>query len=96
MHNDLCDYLKDLISFRKNHTEFTNRNVIPSFSDYYGCVVYKLDDLQIIINPSDYEHIYADDDNYHVLFDYNGFCDYQRDAISIKSHSLVICKKLNQ
>lgn len=89
-YNDVCEYLKDLISIRKDNDEFTKQNVIVSFEDYYECLIYHLDDLKIIINPCMWDHIYNDGKLYHVLLDANGKCDKMCDVLSVPAFSILI------
>lgn len=92
--NDVCDYVKQLIEFRKNSDLFTGFDTNIYFNDYYECLVYHLNDLLIVINNCDYNHIYNDGNEYEVLFDVNGRCSYPRNNVDVPACSLVILKKL--
>ena len=48
----------------------------------------------IIINPSNHDCIYEDDNLYEILFDIDGKCDKKDKVISIGSYSLIIAKKI--
>lgn len=91
-YNSVCDYAKDLMAFRRARSEFISPNVEVSFEDYYDCIVYKLNNIRVIINPTNYDYEYKDNNNHHVVFDFNGNTDYQTDLIKIPAHCLAIAE----
>lgn len=91
--NEICDYFKGLVEIRKNNPAFINANTTVSFEDYYDCIIYRLDDITIIINPCEWDHTYQDGCKYNVLFDLNGKNEYITDVLSIPAYSLIIAKK---
>lgn len=91
-YNAICDYTKELIEFRKNHNEFVRLDTKVSFEDFFGCLVYKLNKLKVIINPFSYEYDYHENEQFKVVFDSNGRCDYCTNSIKIPAHCLVICE----
>ncbi len=90
--NDICDYLKALIEIRKENAVFLKEDIETNFEDYYECLVYKVGNLKIIINPSIWDHVYQDGNKYSVIFDVNGKASYTSDILSIPSYSMLICK----
>lgn len=93
-YNDICDYLKALVEIRKANGIFAKEDVEVSFEDYHGCLIYRLDDYMLIINPSIHDHLYQDGNNYDVLFDVNGKGDYRSVLLSVPAHSLIITKRI--
>ncbi|MBR5755264.1 MAG: hypothetical protein IKX97_05545 [Erysipelotrichaceae bacterium] len=91
-HNDMCDYLKDLISLRREHDVFRKDDVRIGFSWYYECLIYRLDDIMIIINPDDHDHDYDDGNLYEILMDINGRCSEHMQHIKVPAHSVSVCK----
>ena len=91
-YNDICDYVKQLIELRKVHGEFVNDNSNVYFEDYYDCLVYNIDSLKIIINPTNYNYEYKDGKNHEVIFNQDGKCEYFTDLLLIPAHCLAICK----
>ena len=90
--NDICDYFKDLVTIRKTFSEFTDKEVSISFDDYYDCLIYKLGELVIIINPTETEYTYNDGNNYEILFDLKGIRNNSLNIIKVLPYSIVICK----
>jgi len=90
--NELCVYFRDLLTIRKQNPVFICNEVAVSFEDYYECLIYKLNDLMIIINPSVWDHTYKDGHNYRIILDINGKTDYYSDILSIPAYSMIICK----
>ena len=90
--NRRCDYLKDLIEIRKENNVFDKKDVHIQFDDYYGCLIYRLDNYMIIINPSENEHTYDDSRQYEILLDKNGKCEYKSGIINIPACTLLICR----
>ena len=91
-HNDMCDYLKDLVSLRREHDVFRKDDVRIGFSWYYECLIYRLDDIMIIINPDDHDHDYDDGNLYEILMDINGRCSEHMQHIKVPAHSVSVCK----
>ena len=91
--NRICDYFKDLVEIRKEYDVFDKDNVNISFDDYYECLIYKLDNIKIFINPSVNEHVYDDGNQYEVIFDKNGKCEYHMGILKIPACGLLICKE---
>ena len=91
-YNSICDYLKQLIAFRKTHSEFVCEDIPIYFEEYEKCLLYHLGDLIIMINPNDFDVIYVNND-YRVVFDEKGICDNKSLQIKISRHSVFICKK---
>lgn len=83
-------YFKDLVELRKEH-DFNSDN--SSISEYYECLIYKVDDLMIIINPCMWDHTYQDENEYEVIFDSNGKNCYTSNILSIPSYSILVCKR---
>ena len=46
----------------------------------------------IIINPSGNDYMYSDGNNYSVIFDDRGACEYQSEILAVSAYSLVICR----
>lgn len=91
--NRVCDYLKDLIELRKENDVFVRKDVHIEFEEYYDCLIYKLDNYKIFINPTRNDHTYDDFSQYDVLFDKNGKCEYRSGILKIEACSLLICKQ---
>ena len=91
--NDVVEYFKGLVDIRKNNPEFINPNTNISFEDYYECLIYRLDNLMIIINPCVWDHTYVDSNTYEVIYDLNGKTSYFSDRLSIPAYSMLICKR---
>ncbi len=90
--NEICDYLKALISFRKEYKLY--RDDIPTaFFEYRGCLVYEAKDLLIVFNPQRENVLYETEEPYRILFDRNGFCDLLTKRVELQSYSMVICKR---
>lgn len=83
-------YFKDLVELRKEH-DFNSDN--SSISEYYECLIYKVDDLMIVINPCMWDHTYQDENEYEVIFDSNGKNCYTSNILSIPSYSILVCKR---
>lgn len=90
--NEATDYFKDLINFRKEHEIFDSEEACIDFDDYYGCLIYNIGGLKIIINASEHDHIYNDGNNNHVIFNYQGRCDFVSSVINIPAFSILVCK----
>ena len=90
--NEICNYFSDLAKIRRENPVFISSKVNVSFQDYYDCIIYRLDNMMIIINPCKWDHIYQDGNNYDVIFDINGKANYKSDVLSIPAYSLIICK----
>ena len=88
--NEICDYLKALILFRKEF-ELYQEDKQMSFASYEGCLVCYVDDLGIFYNPRDEDVLYENGKQLHILFDPNGRCDCLTDTLTLKAHSMVIC-----
>lgn len=91
--NDVVEYFKGLVDIRKNNPEFINLDTNISFEDYYECLIYRLDNLMIIINPCVWDHTYVDSNTYEVIYDLNGKTSYFSDKLSIPAYSMLICKR---
>ena len=90
--DEFCKYFMELSQIRKQNPVFISSNTNVRFEDYYDCIIYRLDDMMIIINPCKWDHTYQDGNNYHVIFDINGKADYNSDILSIPAYSLIICR----
>lgn len=91
--NDIVEYLKGLIQIRKENNVFIKNDVNVSFEDYYECLIYKLDNIMIIINPCMWDHTYTDSNSYEVIYDLNGKTSYFTESLSIPAYSMIICKR---
>lgn len=91
--NEFCEYFKGLVDIRKENPVFIKKDVNVSFEDYYDCIVYRLDDLMIIINPCMWDHIYQDGNTYTIIYDLNGKAQENSEVIAIPAYSMVICKR---
>ena len=89
--NDICDYLKALIRLRRNIGMYRDDARI-GFSDYKGCLLYRVDDVMIFFNPQR-ENVTYETEKCRVVFDRNGFCDYLTDKVELSAYSMVICKR---
>ena len=89
-YNSVCDYTKYLIELRKSHPEFTSPNTDVEFIDYYDCLIYRLNNIYIFINPTNYDYEYKDNNGYHVIFDINGKSNYDTELIKIPAHCLMV------
>ena len=94
-HSIISEYLSDLLKLRNKYEEFYNDNVSISFDEYYEVLVYHLNNLTIFINPCVFDHIYSSADKYRVIFDDNGFNDYENKDIAIPSFSVVVAIKID-
>lgn len=90
--DEICRYFIDLVAIRKENPVFISSKTNVSFEDYYDCIIYRLDNLMIIINPCQWDHVYQDGTNYEVIFDANGKTNYNSVVLSIPAYSLIICK----
>lgn len=90
--NDICDYLKDLISTRKQNEVFRKNDTYIRFERYYDCLIYHLDSYMVFINPGNSSHIYSDGNEHQVIFDTKGCCDYRTDEIAIPAYSVILCR----
>ena len=90
--NDVVEYFKILVSIRKECGAFRNKEVQINFEHYYECLIYRLDNLVIMINPSYHDHIYHLDKQAQVLLDLNGKCDYYAKDFKLPAHSVTLCK----
>lgn len=91
--NRVCDYFKDLVNIRKDNHVFDKKDVNISFTDYYDCLIYRLDNYVILINPTRNDYVYDDGKQYDVIFDNNGKCEYRSGILKIPACSLLICKE---
>lgn len=92
--NDVCEYTRSLISIRNDYADtFNGDDTNISFEDYYDCLVYRLNDLMIIINPCKWDHIYNDGKEYEILLDLDGKSGHKSDVLSIPAYSALIAKK---
>ena len=91
--NRVCDYFKDLVNIRKDNHVFDKKDVNISFTDYYDCLIYKINNFVIVINPTRNDHVYDDGKQYDVIFDKNGKCEYKSGILKIPACSLLICKE---
>lgn len=89
----ISDYLRDLIEIRRNNNGFISTNADVRFEDYYDCLIYYLNDLMIIINPSKWDYTHSDGGTYKVIFDINGKNDYETDFLSIPACSAIVVKR---
>ena len=87
---DISNYLKDLISFRKQYNVFDKEEVDISFVDYYEVLIYKINNLRIYINSCVFDHIYDDGLEYEVIFDDSGFVNYKTKTLKIKAFSILV------
>lgn len=93
-YNKVCDYFKDLISFRRQYPYF-NKDYEITFEDYYGLLVYKINDLKIIVNNTIYHYDYRNNnEEFNVIFNDCGKCDIKAKDYSIPPCSLVVLKDL--
>ena len=90
--NDIVNYFKDLVEIRNSFEEFTCDNLETSFDEYYECLIYRLKDIMIIINPCMWDHTYNDGNNHNIVFDLNGKIDKISDSLNIPAYSLLICR----
>lgn len=93
-YNHIYDYLKDLITIRKENKVFIKDDVNISFEEYFSCLIYKIDDYMIIINNSNNNYNYQDNNEHEVIFDINGKCKYINNLISIPAYSMIISRKV--
>jgi len=89
LHNDMCDYFKELVRIRKKF--HINKMEDIYFEDYYECMIYHIGNLLVIINGTNDDYIYNDGKTYRVIFDVNGACDYRKNDVIISALSLVVC-----
>ena len=87
---DISNYLRDLISFRKQYNVFDKEEVDISFADYYEVLIYKINNLRIYINSCVFDHIYDDGLEYEVIFDDSGFVSYKTKTLKIKAFSILV------
>ena len=90
--NNDCEYFKQLVEIRNSNSCFYEKKAKISFENYRGAMIYYIDDLMIIINPTDTDLIYYNGDKYHTIFDKNGKCAYDTSILNVYAYSLVICK----
>ena len=92
--NDDCvNYFIDLVNIRKQYKESIKNAKEAVFEDYYDCILYKLDDLFVIVNPCQWDYLYQDENEYEVIFDINGKNSYISKVLSIPAYSILICKR---
>lgn len=89
---EMCNYFSDLAALRRENSVFVSSKTEVSFEDYYDCIIYRLDNMMIIINPCMWDHMYQDGTNYEVIFDQSGKTSYNSDILTIPAYSLIICK----
>jgi len=92
--NSVCDYVKDLISIRKEYTYFLKENSNTEFYRQDLILVYKINDLTILINNTYSDYVFNDGQNYQVILDMNGKNDYLSQNVTVFAHSLVIAKNV--
>ena len=93
--NEICDYLKKLIKIRRENSEFIDADTNVNFENFYECLIYRLNDLMIIINPCKWDYTYKDEGEYHVLYDLNNEEEYDSDEIIIPAYSINISKRIH-
>lgn len=92
--NDLiCKYFRDLVDLRRENKVFISNDVKVGFEDYYDCLIYRIDDLLIIINPCKWDYMYQDGTDYNVILDIDGKANYTSVVLSIPAYSMIVCKK---
>ena len=90
--DEICEYTRNLIRVRKENEAFNNPNAEVSFEDYYDCIIYRIDNIMVIINPCKWDHTYQDGNKYCVLLDNSEKHDYYSDVLTIPAYSILICK----
>lgn len=91
--DDVVKYFKGLVELRKQNPVFISPNTNVSFEDYYECLIYRLDNLMVIINPCKWDHAYADGNTYEIIYDLNGKTSVFTDKMAIPAYSMLICKR---
>lgn len=102
-YNDVVNYTKKCIAFRKNHTclRYSTKELIDkhvSFEVREGIVFYNVYDenetLKIIVNPSLEDKWYSFDESWKVVFDFYGneWNDYSNN-IQVPSCSIIVIKR---
>ena len=91
--NEIVEYFKDLVKLRKNNMEFIRDDIKLEFEDYYECLIYRVGEIMIIINPCMWDHTYEDGNAYNILFDINGISNKMSDVLKIPAYSMLICKR---
>ncbi|MBR0462017.1 MAG: hypothetical protein IJJ00_04820 [Erysipelotrichaceae bacterium] len=87
---EVSRYCHDLLSLRNSIDLFYREDVRIEFEQYYEVLIYKLDNLRVFINPCVFDHIYADGNEYEIIFDGNGFNNYVHDGVDIPAFSVVV------
>lgn len=91
--NEIVEYFKGLIEIRKEYPIFMDANSKVSYEDYYECLVYRIDNLMIIINPCEWDHTYTNGQTYEIIYDLNGKTSCFTQNLSIPAYSVLICKR---
>ena len=92
-HKDVSDYFSSLLKLRQD--VFTNDDSY-SFEEYYEVLIVKYGDIRIFINPCIFDHIYASEKEYELIFDENGFINKKTKDFKISSFSIVVGKMYNE
>jgi len=92
--NSVCDYVKDLISIRNEYNYFLNDSIDVDLYRKDAILVYKINDLVILINNTYSDYWFNDGQNYQIIFDINGKADYICENVNVFAHSVCIGKNL--
>ena len=90
--NDICDYLKALIAFRKEY-ELYRQDARISYSTYHSGLLYQVDDLLIFFRPRAENDCFESEETLRVIFDGKRFCDFLTKRPELPAYSMVICQR---
>ena len=88
--NEICDYLRSLITFRREYGIYEEGTEMTSMEDPF-CLILKINGCRIYFNPHREEITYRDENDYQIIFDQNGKCDYHTHILIVPAYSMVIC-----
>ena len=89
---DACHYLQDLIRVRKTHDCFSDPDAQLSFREQERCLIYRINELMILINPEEKDYVFRYPAGLRVIFADKGCCDRTGTSVKISAFSLVICE----
>lgn len=92
--DDIIEYFRNLIRVRKENKEFDDVELTPTFRLFNNCIVYEIDKIMIIINPSGNDFEYSSTYEYKVLCDENGKELEVSKNFPVKAYSLVLAKRV--
>ena len=89
-----CEYLRDLISIRKDYLSLSDADEEMKFSEVKGCLICRTSELSVYINQSPEEIEFEDEKISRIIFDGQRRCDVRSNIISVSPYCVVICETL--